>query len=70
MLSETDKSVHNRMTLTFPHLCDVLRIVKFIEKESKNGVVRRWSEGGGELASVGDQVSVLQDDQRPGDGRW
>ena len=70
MLSETDKSVHNRMPLIFPHLHDVLRIVKFTEKESKRGVARRRSEGGRELASGGDQVSALQDDRRPGDGRW
>ena len=43
--------------------------VKFVEKESESGV-SRWSEGGGELGSGGNQVSVLQDDKRSGDGWW
>ena len=44
--------------------------VKFVEKESESGVVSRWSEGGRELGSGGNQVSVLHDDKRSRDGWW
>ena len=41
---------------------------QFIEKESKSGVVRRRSEGGGELGSGGSQVSVKRSRDGGGDG--
>ena len=54
------------------HLCEIPRVVKFIETASRMVVARGWRKGGkgGGLLFSGYRVLVLQDEKSSGDGRW
>ena len=68
--AEWNKPITKRH-IVWLQLCEIPRILRFIETESRMVVARSWDEGGtGESLFNGSRVSVLQDEKSSQDGWW